>query len=380
MIKSFGDYLVEENSTAHFTFGRMNPPTSGHEKLLDKLAQVAGKQPYYVFLSQTQDKKKNPLDYSAKVKHVRKMFPRHARRVLINKQIVTPFNAASWIYDQGFKQLVMVVGSDRVREFTALLEKYNGVKGRHGFYNFKNISVVSAGARDPDAEGVEGMSASKLRSFATDNDFSQFSQGLGGLSNKDAKKLFVDVRKGMGLKEESMFKRHIELESVSETREKFVKGELFEVGDHVVVKESDEVGVISHLGSNYVIVQLSEVKVVRKWLDAIEKIDEVVETVAPSSQEFIPSPTGGQRNATLKVEADKVKQDSDIKDREGSQPAKYHKGLSKAMKSRRDAQFKKQTKMSDDDPKAYKPAPGDKTTKTKPSKYTNAFKKMYGDK
>jgi hypothetical protein len=380
MIKSFGDYLVEENSTAHFTFGRMNPPTSGHEKLLDKLAQVAGKQPYYVFLSQTQDKKKNPLDYSAKVKHVRKMFPRHARRVLINKQIVTPFNAASWIYDQGFKQLVMVVGSDRVREFTALLEKYNGVKGRHGFYNFKNISVVSAGARDPDAEGVEGMSASKLRSFATDNDFSQFSQGLGGLSNKDAKKLFVDVRKGMGLKEESMFKRHIELESVSETREKFVKGELFEVGDHVVVKESDEVGVISHLGSNYVIVQLSEDKVVRKWLDAIEKIDEVVETVAPSSQEFIPSPTGGHRNATLKVEADKVKQDSDIKDREGSQPAKYHKGLSKAMKSRRDAQFKKQTKMSDDDPKAYKPAPGDKTAKTKPSKYTNAFKKMYGDK
>jgi len=379
MIKSFGDYLVEENSTAHFTFGRMNPPTSGHEKLLDKLAQVAGKQPYYVFLSQTQDKKKNPLDYSAKVKHVRKMFPRHARRVLINKQIVTPFNAASWIYDQGFKQLVMVVGSDRVREFTALLEKYNGVKGRHGFYNFKSISVVSAGARDPDAEGVEGMSASKLRSFASDNDFSQFSQGLGGLSTKDAKKLFVDVRKGMGLKEESMFKRHVELESVSETREKFVKGELFEVGDQVIVKESDEVGVISHLGSNYVIVQLSEDKVVRKWLDAIEKIEEMAVSV-PSSQEFIPSPTGGQRNATLKVEADKVKQDADIKDREGSQPAKYHKGLGKAMKTRRDAQFKKQTKMSDDDPEAYKPAPGDKTAKTKPSKYTNAFKKMYGDK
>lgn len=379
MIKSFGDYLVEENSTAHFTFGRMNPPTSGHEKLLDKLAQVAGKQPYYVFLSQTQDKKKNPLDYSAKVKHVRKMFPRHARRVLINKQIVTPFNAASWIYDQGFKQLVMVVGSDRVREFTALLEKYNGVKGRHGFYNFKSISVVSAGARDPDAEGVEGMSASKLRSFASDNDFSQFSQGLGGLSTKDAKKLFVDVRKGMGLKEESMFKRHVELEPVSETREKFVKGELFEVGDQVIVKESDEVGVISHLGSNYVIVQLSEDKVVRKWLDAIEKIEEMAVSV-PSSQEFIPSPTGGQRNATLKVEADKVKQDADIKDREGSQPAKYHKGLGKAMKTRRDAQFKKQTKMSDDDPEAYKPAPGDKTAKTKPSKYTNAFKKMYGDK
>lgn len=381
MIKSFNDYLVEDGSVAHFTFGRMNPPTAGHEKLLDQLAKVAGKQPYFVFLSQVQDKKKNPLDYSAKVKHVRKMFPRHARRILINKQIRTAFDAASYIYDQGFKNLVMVVGSDRVREFTALLEKYNGEKGRHGFYNFKTIKVVSAGERDPDAEGVTGMSASKLRAFASDNDFTQFSQGLGSLSTKDAKKLFVDVRKGMGLKEESVFKRHIELEPVSETREKFVKGELFEVGDQVIVKESDEVGVISHLGSNYVIVQLSEDKVVRKWLDAIEKIEEMAVSV-PSSQEFVPSPTGGKRSATLKVEDDKteVDQDSDIKDREGSQPAKYHKGLSKAMKSRRDAQFKKQTKMSDSDPKAYKPAPGDKTSKTKPSKYTSAFKKMYGDK
>lgn len=383
MIKSFNDYLVEESNVAHFTFGRMNPPTSGHEKLLDQLAKVAGKQPYFVFLSQSQDKKKNPLDYSAKVKHVRKMFPRHARRILINKKVRTAFDAASYIYDQGFKHLVMVVGSDRVREFTALLEKYNGEKGRHGFYNFKTIKVVSAGERDPDAEGVTGMSASKLRGFASDNDFTSFSQGLGSLSNKDAKKLFVDVRKGMGLKEESVFKRHVELEPVSETREKFVKGELFEVGDQVVVKESDEVGIISHLGSNYVIVQLSEDKVVRKWLDAIEKIDEIAMPVSvPSSQEFIPSPTGGKRSATLKVEKDdntKVKQDSDIKDRKGSQPAKYHKGLSKAMKSRRDAQFKKQTKMSDSDPKAYKPAPGDKTSKTKPSKYTNAFKKMYGD-
>lgn len=381
MIKSFNDYLVEDGSVAHFTFGRMNPPTAGHEKLLDQLAKVAGKQPYFVFLSQVQDKKKNPLDYSAKVKHVRKMFPRHARRILINKQIRTAFDAASYIYDQGFKNLVMVVGSDRVREFTALLEKYNGEKGRHGFYNFKTIKVVSAGERDPDAEGVTGMSASKLRAFASDNDFTQFSQGLGSLSTKDAKKLFVDVRKGMGLKEESVFKRHIELEPVSETREKFVKGELFEVGDQVIVKESDEVGVISHLGSNYVIVQLSEDKVVRKWLDAIEKIEEMAVSV-PSSQEFVPSPTGGKRSATLKVEDDKteVDQDSDIKDRKGSQPAKYHKGLSKAMKSRRDAQFKKQTKMSDSDPKAYKPAPGDKTSKTKPSKYTSAFKKMYGDK
>lgn len=376
MIKSFNDYLVEEAKVAYFTFGRMNPPTSGHEKLLDMLAKNAGKNPYFVFLSQSQDAKKNPLDYSAKVKHVRKMFPRHARRVLINKKIRTAFDSASYLYEQGFKNLVMVVGSDRVREFKTLLDKYNGVKGQHGFYNFKNIQVVSAGARDPDAEGVEGMSASKLRAFAADNDFASFSQGLGSMSNKDAKKLFVDVRNGMGIKEETVFKRHVELDPVSEAREKFVKGELFEVGDQVVVKESEEVGTITHLGSNYVIVQLSEDKVVRKWLDAIEKLDEYV-----SSAEFIPAPTGkGKRYATLGVkEEPRTPQDPDIKDRKGSQPKSYHKGLSKAIKNRRDAQFKKQAKMRDDDPKAYKPAPGDKTSKTKPSKYTKAFSKMYGD-
>ncbi len=402
-MKNFREYVEGSTSTIYFTFGRMNPPTTGHQKLLDKLSSTAGKNPYLVFLSQSQDKKKNPLSYNDKVKHARKMFPRHARRIIINKKVRTAFDAASYIFEQGAANLVMVVGSDRTREFDVLLNKYNGVKGRHGFYNFKSIKVVSAGERDPDAEGVEGMSASKLRSFAADNNFVQFSQGMTSLSNKDAKKLFVDVRSGMGIKEESTFSRHVELKPVSETREKFVKGELFELGDQVVVKESDELGTITHLGANYVIVQISEDKVVRKWLDAIEKIDEacwqgykadgmkkkgnkvvpncVPETIAPSSQEFIPSPTGGKRNATLNVEGDTdVKQDSDIKDRKGSQPAKYHKGLSKAMKQRRDAQFKKQTKMSDRDPKAYKPAPGDKTTKTKPSKYTKAFNKMYKEK
>ena len=406
MALSFKDYLTEEDKIAYFTFGRMNPPTIGHEKLLDKLSATAGKNQYFVFLSQTQDKKKNPLDYNSKVKHVRKMFPRHARRIMINKKVRTPFEAASYIYEQGYKTLYMVVGSDRVREFETLLNKYNGEKGRHGFYNFKTIKVVSAGERDPDSEGVEGMSASKLRGFAADNQFAQFSQGLGSMGTKDAKKLFVDVRSGLGIKEETVFSRHIELEPVSENREKFVKGELFELGDQVIVKESDEVGTITHLGANYLIVQLSEDKVVRKWLDAVEKIEEacwsgyrqqgmkkkgdkqvpncVPETNSvPSSAEFIPSPTGGKRSATLKVEKDdntKVDQDSDIKDREGSQPKKYHKGLSKATKQRRDAQFKRQSKMSDRDPKAYKPAAGDKTAKTKPSKYTKSFKKMFDDK
>ena len=91
MIRSFKNYLTEEDKVAYFTFGRMNPPTIGHEKLLDVLSDKSGRNDYFVFLSQSQDKKKNPLDYNSKVKHVRKMFPRHARRVMINKKVRTAF-------------------------------------------------------------------------------------------------------------------------------------------------------------------------------------------------------------------------------------------------------------------------------------------------
>ena len=283
MVHSFKNYLTEEDKIAYFTFGRLNPPTVGHEKLLDALASQAGRQDYFVFVTQSYDKKKNPLNYNAKVKHIRKMFPRHARRVLINKKIRTVFDAATFLYDKGYKSLVMVVGSDRVREFETLLSKYNGVKGTHGFYNFKSIKISSAGARDPDAEGVEGMSASKMRQFATDNNFTSFAQGLGSsMGNKDAKKLFTDVRDGMGLKEETVFKRHVELEPVSETREQFVQGKLFDLGDSVIIKESDEMGTIVHLGTNYVVVQISEDKTIRKWLHDVTKV-ELTEEKMPSN-------------------------------------------------------------------------------------------------
>ena len=277
MIHSFKNYLIEEDKVAYFTFGRMNPPTIGHEKLLDALAKQAGKNDYFVFLSQTQDKKKNPLNYNTKMKTVRKMFPRHARRVMINKSVRTVFDAATFLYDKGYKSAVLVVGSDRVREFETLLNKYNGTKGAHGFYNFQSLSVASAGTRDPDDEGVSGMSASKLRAFASDNDFTSFAQGLpSSMGNKEAKKMFMDVRNGMGLTEETVFKRHVELEPVSDIREDFVKGNIFDLGDTVVVKKTDEMGTIVHLGTNYVVVQIDEETTTRKWIDDVQKV-EIVE-------------------------------------------------------------------------------------------------------
>ena len=274
MISRFSQYLVEEEKIVYFTFGRMNPPTIGHGKLLDKLSSIAGRNPYKIFLSQSQDAKKNPLSYSDKIKSVRKMFPKHARNVMINKKVRNAMEAATSLYDQGFRKIVMVVGSDRIREFDVLLNKYNGKDSRHGFYNFMNIKVVSAGERDPDAEGVSGMSASKQRENAAQNDFISFSQGVpSSMNTKDSRVMFNAVRKGMGLKEEKSFKNHVTLGLVSAQRESFVAGTLFGLGDSVVVKESDEVCTIAVLGSNYVIVEMSDGKRLRKWLDAVELVE-----------------------------------------------------------------------------------------------------------
>ena len=357
MINSFKSFLVEEEKSVYFTFGRMNPPTTGHEKLFNALAAKAGRNPYRIFVSQSQDRKKNPLAYKDKVKAIRKMFPKHARSVMVNNNVKNAMNAASELYKEGYKTLVMVVGSDRVREFSALLEKYNGQKGRHGFYNFSRINVVSAGDRDPDAEGVQGMSASKMRAAASAGDFTKFSQGIPrNVSNAETKAIYNMVRKGMGLKETKEYTKHIQLKPVSDVRESYVSGELFEEGDQVVIKDTGELAKIKSLGSNYVIVEGSG-NTYRKWLDAIEPVE-----------------------AESRVDERATPQDSDIKDRKGSQPADYHRGLAKSTKTKRDAHFKKHGKKADNDPSAYRPAPGDKGAKTKPSKYTKAFKDMFGEK
>ena len=353
MINTFKNFLVEEEKTIYFTFGRMNPPTIGHEKLLKSLATKAGKNPYRVFVSQSQDPKKNPLAYKDKVKIIRKMFPKYARNIMLDNKVKTVFDAATKLYDEGYINVVMVVGSDRVREFEVLLSKYNGQKARHGFYNFKKITIVSAGERDPDAEGVEGMSASKMRAAASSGDFTQFSQGIPkNVSNANAKAIYNAVRTGMGLKEAKETTQHIQLESVSELRESYVNGELFKEGDTVVIKESGELARVKTLGSNYVIIEGSGNQY-RKWLDAVEKVED------PSLEYEV---------ANFSVQKESL-----------SEGAAYHKGLSKSTITKRKAHFKKGAEMDDNNPAAYKPAPGDATAKTKLSKHTLKFRKMFGE-
>jgi hypothetical protein len=203
---------------------------------------------------------------------MRKMFPKHARSIINDKGVKTALDVLVKLYADGFTQVSMVVGSDRVNEFDALANKYNGVDARHGFYNFEGgVNIISAGERDPDSEGVSGMSASKMRAAAEGNDFELFKKGL-PTSFKDGQKLFNAVRSGMDLKESYTYRKHIQLESVSTIREDYINGDLFDVGDLVVVKESDEVGTVSHLGTNYVILKTTDGKSLRKWIDNVEKI------------------------------------------------------------------------------------------------------------
>jgi hypothetical protein len=274
MLPSFKQYLVEEEREVFFTYGRMNPPTTGHGKLMNTMSAKAGKSPYKIYLSQTQDARKNPLSYDQKIKHVRKMFPKHARSIISDKGSRTVFDVAVKLHNEGFNKINMVVGADRLTEFETLLKKYNNVKGRHGFYNFEKITIISSGDRDPDAEGLTGMSASKQRANAKENDFTLFSQGVPtSMSNRDAKRLFNDVRTGMGLKETKEFKNRLSLEPVSEAREKYIEGELFVEGDNVKIKGGKS-GQIHRLGTNYVIVALDEGSVSRQWIENVELIEE----------------------------------------------------------------------------------------------------------
>ena len=335
--------------TAVFTFGRFNPPTTGHEKLIEALAREQGKNPgsiMYVYPSHSQNAKKDPLPHAKKVAYMKKMFSRYKKNIIVSRAR-NIFEVATELHNKGHKAVVMVVGSDRVDEFDNLLNKYNGEEGRHGFYGFDNIEVVSAGERDPDAEGVTGMSASKMRAAASQNDYDSFKEGL-PKGFTDGEKLFKDVRKNMGIREGNTFTT----EEIH--RDLYVRGEIWNVGDVVKTTDGDE-GTIIRRGTNYVVFE----DLRRVWLHNLEEIRD------------------GLR---------RQKQDKDVEDRKGTQPAKYYAKdaegdkMKKSTKQSRARHFEKGAKMDDDNPAAYKPAPGDKGAKTKPSKYTKKFKQMYGER
>ena len=269
MIHSFKEHYLAEaaEETVVLNFGRFNPPTIGHEKLLNVSSKIA-KGIHRIYSSQVQDNKKNPLPYKDKVKYMRKIFPKHARNIIFDKKVKTIFDIMVKAHSDGFKKAILVVGSDRVKEFDKLLNKYNGVKSKHGFYDFAGgIKIMSAGERDPDEEGVGGMSASKLRDAAKENDLITFTKGI-PKGFKDTEGLMNAVRAGMGLKESSDFRNEVKFKRTSYIREKYVNGKLFNIGDEVVIIETRENAIIKNLSTNHVGVLVND-KIKNVWLSDI---------------------------------------------------------------------------------------------------------------
>ncbi len=186
-------------------FGRVNPPTSGHEKLFNHVKSLADREgaDHDIRVSHSQDSKKNPLTQEQKTSHLRHMFPKH-NFSNSSKQSPSFMTHLKELHAKGYTHVTFVAGSDRVPEYQKLVDKYNKPDGE---FNFKHIKVVSAGHRDPDAEGTEGMSASKMREHAQQGNYHSFKSGLPGhVTHQHAQHLYNDVRNGMGIKE-SVFLR-----------------------------------------------------------------------------------------------------------------------------------------------------------------------------
>lgn len=261
------------------TFGRFNPPTVGHEKLLAKVAREAKSNggEYRIYPSRSEDPKKNPLDAGTKIKYMRMAYPDHANAIIDNADMRTIFDVLTALDNDGYSSVNIVVGGDRVSEFNSLAQKYNGE-----LYTFDEIKVVSAGDRDPDADGVEGMSASKMRKAAAEGDFDSFQQGIPeGLGKDGAEKLFMLLRQAMQVEEfddfvDASFQLHEIAPKLDPRgmREAYFENEMFKVGTFVENVNTGVIGKVVSRGSNYIIYIDEHETIFRCWLkDLVERND-----------------------------------------------------------------------------------------------------------
>ena len=275
-VRSFEQFLEAKQKTAVFSFGRLNPPTTGHQKLLQKIIQTSKQMAGYacMYVSHSQDAKRNPLTAKQKVAYIKKMFPKEARQIEIKEDsgIRNAIDIATALNGY-YENLVMVVGSDRVRDFKTLLNKYNGVESRHGFYKYQSIQIVSAGERDPDAEGVAGMSASKMRAAAASGDYESFSLGLPP-SFKDGEKLFKDIRLGMNVKEQlKPFKPIVEMNNMELIREQYFQNLIYNIGDWAKDSKTGVIGEVVKRGTNYITLVEENFTLHKVWLEDAESME-----------------------------------------------------------------------------------------------------------
>ena len=243
-------------------FGRFNPPTIGHQKLLDAAKKAAGKGRLKIYPSRSQDNKKNPYDPDEKVDVMRQMFPDHAENTVNDPNSRTIFDVLKQGHDDGHSSVKIVVGADRVKEFAKLSGDYNGK-----LYDFSGVEIVSAGDRDPDAEGVEGMSASKMRKAAADNDFKTFRQGVPKtIDDKSAKQMMNNLRKKMQVKEGWSLWEIAPKFDWKNLRENYVSDKIFKKDTIIENLNHGLVGKIIRRGTNYVIAVTEDNIMFKSWL------------------------------------------------------------------------------------------------------------------
>ena len=267
----------EEGNTLTVVFGRFNPPTIGHEKLLKSAAKASAGGNLKIYPSRTQDPKKNPLDPNTKISYMRKMFPEYGEQIINDPDMKSIFDVLVNADKDGYANVNIIVGSDRQAEFENLAQKYNG-----DLYDFDQIRVISAGVRDADAEGVEGMSASKMRKAVMDGDIKLFRKGTPkALDDGETQTLFDAIRQGMGVKKQKVAKEGYNLWEIApkydmkNLRENYLIGKVFRVGDVVENLNTGLVGKISRRGTNYLICVTEDNRMFKSWIKDVMEYTEV---------------------------------------------------------------------------------------------------------
>ena len=272
-------------------FGRFNPPTTGHEKLLKSAGTEASRTgaDLRIYPSRSVDAKKNPLQPGTKIEYMQKMFPDYAESIKDDPNAKTIFDVLIAWQNLAYKSVTIVVGQDRLAEFQGLAQKYNG-----DLYDFEEIKVISAGQRDADAEGLEGMSASKMRDAAAKDDFKAFAKGIPNIGNMDKKNLYNILQKSMGVKK---------TELAAETwtyapkldpfglRVAYLKEQCFKVGSLVENVNTGVRGRITRRCANHVIVQTPEHTMFKAWL---KDLTEAYDVGTDEYRRYVQSMTPGQ--------------------------------------------------------------------------------------
>ena len=273
--------VPKTKGTLTLAFGRFNPPHAGHLQLMDIAAQSAEQEEsdYIIVPSRSQDPKKNPLDADTKVSMMRQMFPQHSERIVNDGANRTIFDVLKKAHNDGYANVRIVAGQDRVKEFDKLSQNYNGQ-----LYQFDAMEVISSGDRDPDAEGMEGLSSSRMRLAAAEGDFKTFRAGLPeGTPRKMAMTLFDTVRETMNVKEMKEFWNIWEIApkyDLENLRESYIAKKIFNIGDRVENLNTGMIGRIIRRGANHLICVAENKIMFKSWVKDLREA--IVNATTPS--------------------------------------------------------------------------------------------------